>query len=99
MIKIGSHRHFTISGAQDVAAASALLSAGRVHAAENSTPKVGLIGCSSRLSWIEALAGGESMAPTGYTWKYSKRDLPDDTGRSRILLPGEGRRIYEILRN
>ena len=52
----------------------------------------------ARLSWAEALASEESMAPTGYTWNDTPWSMPDEKGRYLIPVPGEGRRIHEIVR-
>ena len=52
-----------------------------------------------RLSWADALASEESMAPTGYTWDDSPWSLPDDKGRYLISVPGEGRVYHQIIRD
>ena len=53
----------------------------------------------ARLSWADALASEESMAPTGYTWDDSPWSLPDDKGRYLISVPGEGRVYHQIVRD
>ena len=51
-----------------------------------------------RLTWEEALSNEESMAPTGYAWEDLPWTLPDEKGRFLVPVPGEGRRIHQILR-
>ena len=53
----------------------------------------------ARISWDEAMASEESMAPTGYTWEDSPWSLPDDKGRYLIPVPGEGRVYHQIVRS
>ena len=53
----------------------------------------------ARLTWAEALASEESMAPSGYNWNDTPWSMPDERGRYLIPVPGEGRRIHEIVRS
>ena len=53
----------------------------------------------ARLSWADALASEDSMAPTGYSWDDSPWSLPDEKGRYLISVPGEGRVYHQIIRD
>lgn len=53
----------------------------------------------TRVSWDDAMAIEDSMAPSGYTWDDSPWTLPDEKGRYLIPVPGEGRVYHQIVRN
>lgn len=51
-----------------------------------------------RMTWEQALATDESLAPTGYTWDDNPPNLPDAQGRYKVPVPGMGPVYHQVIR-
>lgn len=51
-----------------------------------------------RLNWNEALAGGEALVPSAYTWEGNPPTLPDEQGRYKVHVPGMGLVYHSVQR-
>ena len=51
-----------------------------------------------RLTWQEALDMELPMKPSGYTWDATPPTLPDENGRYKVEVPGEGLVYHQVTR-
>lgn len=52
-----------------------------------------------RMTWAEAMADAESLAPTGYTWQDTPPNPPDANGRYKVSVPGMGKVWHQVIRD
>jgi len=51
-----------------------------------------------KITWDDAVASTESLAPDGYTWNSNPPTLPDAEGRYKIAVPGLGMVYHTVQR-
>ncbi len=51
-----------------------------------------------KITWDEMMNSDVSLSPDGYTMQSNPPTLPDDRGRYKVHLPGEGLGYYEVIR-